>query len=346
MMALFGYVRLILTKERPENTLGSLSGIVAFGIVVLTSALLLIFEPFLYRIEIYVLSLALLPALALTFVRVFETLTLPGYRLAVLSLCILPLILMSQTVSKRTGTQKVYHSIKAGYSNSWFRNHIVHDTDPGSCGGVVDSEDFNHDVNVAAVGYSNTHIREKYIYELGLNFFYGKHTETMKDAPQSKTYNLYGLNPYITFDSKWIGFGVGLHLGSTSFAMFKSVKQSSSQVSTGSFQSAGFPQLSFRIFPKEYFFIEYELSSKFPSPMAAFNHDISVGSGFGIKNGFNLKIGTTCSSLTTPYVSGYIPIKNRFVIEPLFSWSESETYMLGLHYRFRHKESLFQIKNP
>ena len=89
--------------------------------------------------------------------------------------------------------------------------------------------------------------------------------------------------------------------------------------------------------PTQYAFIEYNYANQFISALPEMPQDIAIGSGFGIDNGFYIKFGSTLSGSERQhslYFSSYIPIKEKFVVEPLLRFNNGNTFMLGAHYRF------------
>ncbi|MCK5103388.1 MAG: hypothetical protein KAR17_11260, partial [Cyclobacteriaceae bacterium] len=158
-----------------------------------------IIHPFLFRIEIYAVNLAFLPALFLSMVQLFNYFTLPRYRWASLLILILHLFLMSQTVPVVTGTQQVHKTIGVGYHGGKFINQMHKIANPGSC---HDHNEFEQKYSLVTIGYSTTKIREKANFSYGMNASFGKVNET--DLTNSKvSYNtLVSLNPYFTADSK------------------------------------------------------------------------------------------------------------------------------------------------
>ena len=69
----------------------------------------------------------------------------------------------------------------------------------------------------------------------------------------------------------------------------------------------------------------------------------------GLNNGMNLRFGTSFPEYGALYISGYIPVKNRIVMEPLFLWTSKNykdsypvklpenQFSIGLSYRFGYK---------
>ena len=307
-----------------------------------------IIHPFLFPIEIYAVNIAFLPAIFLSMVQLFNYFTIPRYRWASLLILILPLFLMSQTLPENTGTQKVYKTIGVGYQGGEFNNYIVNSTDPGSCSGHSYGTEFQQKYNVISIGYSTTKIRKKANFTYGLNASFGNIKETNLTTSEVSSNTIASLNPYFSTDLNWLGIGIGLHLGSNYYALTKSTNRGSGYPTTGLETFPVLPQAHFRVGPKRFFAIEYNFANHFPSALPTFTHEIVFGSGFGVRNGLYFKYGTLIGSQSDQeigrYISGYIPFNNKVVIEPVFGWgSISNVYMLGVSYRFGHKETDYTL---
>ncbi|MCK5371777.1 MAG: hypothetical protein KAQ62_24610, partial [Cyclobacteriaceae bacterium] len=307
-----------------------------------------IIHPFLFRIEIYAVNIAFLPALFLSMVQLFNYFTIPRYRWASLLFLILPFFLMSQTLPENNGTQKVYKTIGVGYHGGKFDNYIVNSTDPGSCSGYSYGTEFQQKYNVISIGYSTTKIRKKADFTYGLNASFGNIKETNLTTSEVSSNTIASLNPYFSTNLNWLGIGLGLHLGSNHYALTKSTNKGSGYPTTGLGVSPVLPQAHFRVGPKRFFALEYNFANHFPSALPAFTHEFAIVSGFGARNGLYFKYGLLFGSQSQEdvgrYISGYIPFNNKVVFEPVFGWgSISDVYMLGVSYRFGHKESEYKI---
>jgi len=335
------------SSRSSDNFVSPTLFVYSITLLCIVSAFFLI-HPFLFRLEIYAINLALVPAMVATAYAIFKQITVPKYRWASLSIMLLPIFLMSQTIPVETKEQQVFRTIGLGYHGGKFKNHIVNDTNPGECGGIVNSNDFEQKFNLFTVGISTTKIREKTRFSYGLNASFGSITETDLSTGESSSGTIISANPYIMYDMNWLGLGVGLHIGSNYYALPKSVYKDYGVPDTGLGHSPFYPQAYARIGPKRFFAIEYNFANHFPSALPSLTHEVCYGSGFGLKNGFYLKYGVPFGSQSyeesLSYVSGYIPIANKYVLEPLIGFgSLDNVYILGLSYRFGHKETEYKF---
>lgn len=315
-------------------------------ILLVVVSLFFLIHPFLFQLEIYAINIALIPALLLTMVQLFNHFTLPQYRWASLSFLILPVILMSQTFPADTKTQQVYKTIGVGYHGGRFDNYIVNSTNPGSCSGNSYGTDFQQKYSIITIGYSSTKIREKSSFSYGINASAGILEEKNLTTNEVSDNVIGSVNPYFTADLKWLGVGFGLHLGNNFYALTEASKQGYGYPSTGLGKSIILPQAHFRVGPKRFLAIEYDYANHFPYALPAFTHEFAIGSGFSASNGLFFKYGVLFGSQSDyevgRYISGYIPIENKIVIEPLIGLgSMSNVYMLGVSYRLGHKETFY-----
>lgn len=307
-----------------------------------------IIHPFLFRIEIYAVNIAFLPALFLSMIQHFNYFTLPHYRWASLLLLILPLFLMSQTLPEGTGVQKVYKTLGVGYNGGSFVNLITNDTNLDDCVSG-NSREFGQKYHVMSFGYSITQNRENSQLSYGINASFGKIEETNLDTEEITDNAIISLNPYFQADYSWFGIGAGAHLGSNYYALAKSKQKESGYPETGLGSFPIYPQVHIRVGPKRFFTLEYNFANHFPAALPAFTHEMAFGSGFGAHNGLYIKYGTVFGSQAQSssyggYISGYIPIDNKIVVEPLIGLgSLSNVYMLGVSYRFGHKETEYTL---
>ena len=141
---------------------------------------------------------------------------------------------------------------------------------------------------------------------------------------------------------------MGLHIGNNFYALPSSDPKGYGYSDTGLGAFPVLPQAHFRVGPKRFFALEYNFANHFPSALPAFTHEMAMGSGFGARNGLYFRYGSVFGSQSHTdlggYISGYIPIENTVVLEPLIGLgSLSNVYMLGISYRFGHKEKEYNI---
>jgi prolipoprotein diacylglyceryltransferase len=201
-------------------------------------------------------------------------------------------------------------SIGMGYMGGKY-DYSYSDCPTGDCcNGPVEYHNCKVHYNVYGAGFSNTHFTEKgRTLLLGVNFSYGTQYErdsiTYSDNERvvitDKTSNIYGLNPRLTYGDKYLGFGLGIHVGSYKFD-----------------HSYNFcPQLELRIGPPEYFYISGKLGEQFPGLTGRLPVKLEMGSGFGTDNfllqaGFQYRSFFVLNELMNPYGFFIKPSINLF----------------------------------
>jgi prolipoprotein diacylglyceryltransferase len=307
--------------------------------------------------EIIALNIALLPAVLFMGREIYKATASFRYRWVYVCSIILPLFLMSQTLQQAqidtaaATKYKTYHTIGAGYATGSYTDDRMTFTGSG-CDMVTNHEYFSQKYKAGGVGYSYT--REdpdnQIITTFGANAFLGDYRQTRQSNNiEDKTF-LWGVSPYVKYDTKWVGIGGGLHLGNLAFTTGDTRKESSSLApETGNFRTFVFPQVDLRIGVKRLFFADFHLADQFPVSVPGMAFQVGLGTGFGSKNGLNLRAGLSFLDEAGFYVSGYLPLENRIVIEPMFVWTsmyERDSYSIdlpenqfsiGLSYRFGHK---------
>ena len=164
---------------------------------------------------------------------------------------------------------------------------------------------------------------------------------------------LIGVNPYVQYDTKWTGIGGGLHLGNLVSIFEDKTTDGSGVAKTGISKSILYPQLSVRFGPVKYFFIDYKLADHFPSALPGFRNQLGVGTGFGANNGMYARFGTNFDGIL---ISGYFPLNNGLILEPLVIWAESYDsgsnsvrlrkmqFSLGISYRFGEQNAINKLR--
>ena len=302
--------------------------------------ILLICKGILYEIEIYAINIALIPALIFNIIVVYQHLTIPRYRIATLLLGVVPLFLMSQTVNQNDTIKYSYHTLGMGFKTGDSHNRILHDPNPDDCSGPSWARDFDHSYTLFGIGYSYSKVEKtgkmNDKVEFGLDASFGKHTESFydNDILTSTDFAIYDANPFVKLDSRWVGVKFGAHVGNLSRFLTKRSYQETGTPLSGSKQPVVVPQLSVRVGPVKYAFIEYNYANQFVSPLPEMPQDIGIGMGFGLDNGFYIKYGATLSSEKSMYISSYIPIKDKIIIQPLLRFNNGNTFTISAQYRF------------
>jgi len=306
--------------------------------------------------EIIAANMVLVPAIILVIVEIFRTYTIRQYRWLYLCILILPVFLMSQTIPElkkdSTGTKQyeTYKTVSGGYARGDYANSHTIGYGEG-CDRVQNTAYFTQQYNTLGIGYSKTLERadKKETIKYGMNAYFGSHGETMLSDSSKDNTTIIGLNPYIRYDWKWVGIGGGLHLGQLLYSKENRNIEGHDKPISGNLAAYIYPQFNFRVGVKQYVYNEFRLADQFPGSSTGLRYQFSIGSGLGLKNGTDLRFGT--SFMNSMFATAYVPVNNKVVIESFVWWglkNEDLTYFtgysglryqfsLGLHYRFGYK---------
>lgn len=271
------------------------------------------------------------------------------YRMVYATAIVLPFIIMAQTFP--AGQQdsvfvKKYQSVKIGFASGNFENS--HDIGQGSgCDRVSNTEYFKQKYTLGAVALEFTEEKPelKQQFRYGAKAMLGNHRETRLSDHNATSTTLFGVTPYAGFETNWLGFGGGLNMGNLTYITENLSEDGTGIPKTGSKKANVIPQAYVRVGPERWFFVDYHYADFFPSALPGFRQQMGIGTGLGLHNGTNLRFGTNTDNIQ--YLSGYIPIENKFVLEPMYLWGRSPGYAndkyysqfsLGLSYRFGHSE--------
>jgi hypothetical protein len=298
------------------------------------------------------LVLIFLFAFAIFGYQLFRQFNREPFRWAYLAGFVLPFFLMAQTLPYSSSDSvyvKKYKSLKIGMATGNFENSHNIGTGEG-CDRVSQTEYFKQKYTVAAAALDFTEVqpvaRTEFTY--GAKLMLGSHNETRISDNREKNTFLLGVTPYASWESNWLGFGGGLHLGNLIFITENLSKEGSSHPESGSVYSPVYPQLYLRAGHRRWLFAEYRLADQFPSALPGFRQQLSIGTGLSLDNGTNVRIGFNTSDIYL--LSGHFPIENKIVLEPMLLWGKSPYYLspdyeknyyqfsFGLGYRFGHSE--------
>jgi len=323
-------------------------------------ALLMVFSTVLQRIkdwftfsELAVLLIVLILASVIFTYRIIKGIYLSPYRWLYLTGSIVPLLLMAQTYpfKQDSATIKTYKTIKIGMGNGDFMNTRDIGTGEG-CSRVSNTEYFKQKYTLVSTGFelARENTREKYRVRYGSDLTFGTHTEIRFSDNYEKENNLFSVSPYALFETNWIDIGGGFHAGNVIFVYESKNEEGNDAPTTGNKSLAVYPRLYFRFGPERWFFADYSLAHNFPSALPGFRQQMGIGTGFGLRNGTRIRFGSDLGDFA--YLSGYIPVQNKVVIQPMYLWGNPNhhnygthrQFSIGLSYRFGHgekKKSIF-----
>lgn len=276
------------------------------------------------------------------------------------------LVIMAQTIPESKADSSIIRRFKTisigSVSGNFFNSHSIGSGE--GCDRESETEYFKQKYTLGGAGYSvtNNNMETGESTSFGLNAMIGRHCETRLSDNYSDPEIIWGLTPFFSYDRRWFGLGIGLHLGNLSIITENLDKEGSPVTpETGSLKIPLFPRAYLWAGPRKWAFADIRIADQFPSALPGFRYQIGIGSGFGGENQARGRIGLTgphsirgglfddILDFTGAYVSGYFPVNNKYVLEPMIVYSSNpggtETIKtnagfqisLGVGYRFGHE---------
>jgi prolipoprotein diacylglyceryltransferase len=308
--------------------------------------------------ELYSLYIKFVPAILLTGYLVTRSLAVYKVRLVSTSFLILPLFLITQTfpqdsVKQKESIQEFYQNkvlkykrIDFGTSFGSYYNTLRYNPNKGECGTTYTNEDYEYVYRMAGAGFSSVKKDEKSIKTLGVNLYGGINKERNITKDWKKSHFLLGVNPYIKSDVKWIGIGVGLHIGNLRWVPVKPIDEIT--FNSGTRFSPVLPEVYLRVGRRDILDLKYTYGFNNPTPFPLLMSEFSVGSGFGNKSEVSLRFGEAFSdnhSFSFISFEGLVDKKLGLNIKYNFGGDQylsttnqnintSGSLLFGLNYRF------------
>ena len=314
---------------------------------VLSGCLIRIFAKWFTPIELFAILASFIVATLFTIVYIYKNFKTIRHPILYAAFLVLPFILMSQAMPDTNRGDKIRTSTSVGlgvYSGN-YTNQQTYQQGEG-CDAVYTSSYFRQKYTIggASVNYKIENLTRFRETNMGVNVYAGNHSEQnlTKDLAPDNLF-IMGINPYVKYDNRWLGIGGGLHLGELDYLANDAISANINDASTGRRKISAYPQIYFRIGPRDILFLDFHLADQFPTPFPGLTEQFGLGTGFGLKNGTNLRVGG--SILGSTYIALYLPIENKVIVEPLFCWGKSEglyhnaQFSLGIRYVIGEKTS-------
>jgi prolipoprotein diacylglyceryltransferase len=310
--------------------------------ILIIAALIYLFRGLFSIFELIALEMRFIPAVLLTGIYLYKVFTAKKYRLATCLIIILSFFLMSQSLPKDSTEQNKYTRIDLGTTIGRLYSELAYNPHPGACGGTAYTrEDYENLYRMGGIGFSKVTESGEETITYGINAFGGINRETNLTLNQENTFILGGINPYIKYDLRWIGMGVGAHFGNLRWVPVSPIDAKT--YNNGTKFSPILPEFYFRVGRRDILDLETAMGFQFPSPLPALSYHASLGSGFGLTSDYSLRVG-----FFLPSVSGYISaeglVSKNFGVSLMYlagrrtiyylPYGNSPTLSIGLNYRF------------
>jgi prolipoprotein diacylglyceryltransferase len=308
---------------------------------VLLFVLVLVTPNFYSSLELLLLGILLIPLSALVFWHLFSLITVPNLRIATVSMCVLAMFLMSQNspvTNDEQGLEK-YHEISiGGYLGS---NKMTYYTE--SCDGTKTLQNqYNEQYYLMGAGYKFVkELNEDEKLSFGLGAAYGSLEEDIEAIDINWQQDMYAISPFIQYDLKKWGFGLGLSVGDIS--LFRPPEYTAPLTIFRRYSVL--PQAHLRFGNMNKVWGEFNLGYRFPGFAPATEFEVLLG--IRGPKGNLVRFGTSAYHALVIRPEFYI--NKKFGIEPyvglggpLFSGSFTERKGveggLNLHYRIYKKK--------
>ncbi len=248
-----------------------------------------------------IFSFALLALASVQTIRAFSKLRLRWVYCGMAALSPALLIIMPQAQVPQDTVKSDYATFSIGGMTGQYEE---------SCGPT-------HSYNVGGIGIVGTHHysqHQKLTY--GLRGYFGTDKE---NAENGRKFSLRVVNPYLQYDTRYVGIGIGGHAGDLIFG--------------GADDEHLYPGALLRLGPYNKFFVEGKLANHFPGSFPA--PLLKLGIGIGLQNEGSIRLGISDAGF---YVNPYLTTQSGLVIDPFLGFGNGQNHQFGLtfHYRFRH----------
>jgi hypothetical protein len=172
----------------------------------------------------------------------------------------------------------------------------------------------------------------------GGSVFFGIDNEKEVGSSELVKHYFAGIHPYMDFNSRWIGVAFGASIGSLKY--FPTVPIDETRITTGMRSFPLLPSGKVRVGPYDIVDLQYQFMDPFPAEIPFLTHQVSIGSGFGLKNGSGIRIGLAPPE-ESYFFSANALIQKRWLLQAKYIYTHSSgTYSgsgsfftFGLNYR-------------
>jgi prolipoprotein diacylglyceryltransferase len=320
----------------------------------------IVVHPLLDIFEQTILLVIMLPAVLATGIRTLEHVFQSGFIWKTALITAGCFILMSQTYIPADNTVKVryFEGGLAGIFGQYrdFTGKAYKGTD---CEGdtYYDFENIQYrkyDYKLMGMNLSyNERLGPYNRFSFKISAYAGKENGEVLDSGVYFSNKIYTINPGISYNWRYLGFDLGFHAGSFTFAHFQGptnrlgryvYKHYDNLEPRHSFNFM--PQVGLRIGPQNIIYVEGQFCNAFPMSSPLMKFSAGFGTGLGKWDGTNLGVGFCPAGF---YINSTIPIKDRYVVYCLltdnFQGGSASRYNISFafSYRFGYKQ---ETSNP
>lgn len=313
------------------------------------SLVIYVFSGLFTRYELMAVWIKFIPAVGLSIYFFLTNQSVRKFRVLGVSLFLIPIFVMAQTI--QTDSTKVsYKRLDIGGSFGSFINEIRFNPRQGQCGGTsYSSEFYENTYSLGGAGLSQVSINKKGMTTYGINLHAGSISSTRLSTNEKESNFIFGANPFIKYDGNWVGIGAGFTAGNLKQNKEDKINESSAPDAHKDYHLL--PEFYFRFGRPEYIDIDINRGFLFPSAYPSLQSRISVGSGFGNKRDYGLRVGRIYP-VESNFISAEGLINKQFGLklmyifkgnndfeDPNFSLDNKGKFVFGLNYRFDYKKN-------
>ncbi len=300
--------------------------------------IILVTPAFYSRLERLLLGVLFIPLATLIFWEFFKSITIPQLRWASVTFCVLAFFLMSQdspvieydTIKKG---QK-YHEIGIG-GYAGYNKMTAYDEDCD--GNKYERAQFRENYYLVGAGYKfvNELSPDKKL-TLAIGGSYGELKEHVEELSYEYSQTMYSVNPYVQYDLKSFGIGLGAAMGDISLFRGEGIDKPY----TAFKRYMALPMVHLRAGNLERVWGEFNYGYRFPG--FAPSNEFELLLGVHGNNGHNIRVGT--SSFHTLVFRPEFIIQNKIIVEPYIGllgplisggYMDRGGYQGGLNLRYR-----------
>jgi len=312
----------------------SLRSLALFAI--LLSSAILFFRGLFTGFEWLSLTIRFIPAVVILIITVFRSVKPAKVRLATASFFFVPLCLTVLSVppdtTSNTSARNFYKDVKSykrlDFATSFgnFYSTTSYNPQEGECGTYYTEEDYQHIYRMGGAGFSKTRNDEKSAVTLGVNVFGGMNNESRISLERERNDFLWGVNPYIRYDLKWLGLGAGTHVGNIRWVPAGHINQST--FDRGTRFSPVLPEVLIRVGRRDWIDLQYNYGFNYPSSFPVNLHELSIGSGFSQATNYHLSAGLgITNNYSFPFISGEALLNRSIGISAKYYFPGTDFYM-------------------
>ncbi|UKM64038.2 prolipoprotein diacylglyceryl transferase [Flavobacteriaceae bacterium GSB9] len=320
-----------------------------FIYIVTLSVIIYTFRNLLNAFEFNVVWIMFVPGIILSLFYLFTDTRLRNQRKLIAVLLLAPFYVLAQTIPNQTSKIKQYNRIDIGSSLGNFINEVKFNPQEtqnacGTSNTSYSTAHFKQVYQIAGAGYSQVTIEGNKTKTLGINLSGGNIKSTILETNDSQSEFIFAVNPYMKWDGKWIGGGLGLQLGKLHINKDETIDIG--DVEDGPKDYYIRPEFYLRFGQRKYLDVDYNYGFMMPSAYPTLYSRSSIGSALGLSQDYSFRYGHIWN-LDSDFVSAEALLTDQLGVNLMYVFKEnnfsslddeaSGKFVFSLNYRFGNK---------